>query len=240
VTLKSTAAGPGETGPYPTYLPLHSIFTVVEVGGFRSSLPCLTGHRQYEGASYLVSRLLSSLGLLFPARLYFSRYSTIECPVVTTTGLPILSLAAASVEHHVPAASVALMTTLEGLPRSACLSSLCVPQLNTLYSRRTGDDASDPFLISPRFGIRIHFPTISKLLVHPQEPRMSSRKLTSVYKLKQALRRSIKGEKESKPHVTIAPKSAVAIVPPKKVRFDCPIHLLGNCRIADAESCRRS
>ncbi|KAB5572535.1 MAP kinase activator [Coniochaeta sp. 2T2.1] len=46
---------------------------------------------------------------------------------------------------------------------------------------------------------------------------MSSRKLTSVYKLKQALRRSIKGEKESKPHVTIAPKSAVAIVPPKKV-----------------------
>jgi bud emergence protein 1 len=47
---------------------------------------------------------------------------------------------------------------------------------------------------------------------------MSSRKLTSVYKLKQALRRSIKGEKESKPHITIAPKSAVAIVPPKKVR----------------------
>ncbi|KAK0636676.1 hypothetical protein B0T17DRAFT_587754 [Bombardia bombarda] len=33
-----------------------------------------------------------------------------------------------------------------------------------------------------------------------------------------ALRRSIKGDKESKqPHITIAPKSAVAIVPPKKV-----------------------
>ncbi|KAL2018229.1 hypothetical protein VTK56DRAFT_1136 [Thermocarpiscus australiensis] len=32
-----------------------------------------------------------------------------------------------------------------------------------------------------------------------------------------ALRRSIKGEKESKPHINIAPKSAVAIVPPKKV-----------------------
>ena len=34
----------------------------------------------------------------------------------------------------------------------------------------------------------------------------------------QALRRSIKGEKDNKPHVMIAPKSAVAIVPPKKVR----------------------
>jgi bud emergence protein 1 len=33
-----------------------------------------------------------------------------------------------------------------------------------------------------------------------------------------ALRRSIKGEKENKPHISIAPKSAVAIVPPKKVR----------------------
>ncbi|KAK3986536.1 protein scd2/ral3 [Cladorrhinum sp. PSN332] len=31
-----------------------------------------------------------------------------------------------------------------------------------------------------------------------------------------ALRRSIKGEKENKPHISIAPKSAVAIVPPKK------------------------
>ena len=34
-----------------------------------------------------------------------------------------------------------------------------------------------------------------------------------------ALRRSIKGDKESKPHISIAPKSAVAIVPPKKVRL---------------------
>ncbi|EPE03622.1 map kinase activator [Ophiostoma piceae UAMH 11346] len=33
----------------------------------------------------------------------------------------------------------------------------------------------------------------------------------------QALRRSIKGEKDPKPHNSIAPKSAVAIVPPKKV-----------------------
>ncbi|KAK4640680.1 bud emergence protein 1 [Podospora bellae-mahoneyi] len=32
-----------------------------------------------------------------------------------------------------------------------------------------------------------------------------------------ALRRSIKGEKENKPHISIAPKSAVAIQPPKKV-----------------------
>jgi bud emergence protein 1 len=34
----------------------------------------------------------------------------------------------------------------------------------------------------------------------------------------QALRRSIKGEKE-KQNVNIAPKAAVAIVPPKKVRL---------------------
>lgn len=47
---------------------------------------------------------------------------------------------------------------------------------------------------------------------------MSTSKLTSVYKLKQALRRSIKGEKENKPHLSIAPKSAIAIIPPKKVR----------------------
>ncbi|KAK0620218.1 hypothetical protein B0T14DRAFT_225944 [Immersiella caudata] len=32
-----------------------------------------------------------------------------------------------------------------------------------------------------------------------------------------ALRRSIKGDKDNKPHISIAPKSAVAIVPPKKV-----------------------
>jgi bud emergence protein 1 len=37
-----------------------------------------------------------------------------------------------------------------------------------------------------------------------------------------ALRRSIKGEKDGKPHVAIAPKSAVAIVPPKKVRYYSP------------------
>lgn len=36
-----------------------------------------------------------------------------------------------------------------------------------------------------------------------------------------ALRRSIKGEKEGKAHVSIAPKSALAIVPPKKVRHFC-------------------
>ena len=35
-------------------------------------------------------------------------------------------------------------------------------------------------------------------------------------RLFQALRRSIKGDKE-KPQISIAPKSAVAIVPPKKV-----------------------
>lgn len=38
-----------------------------------------------------------------------------------------------------------------------------------------------------------------------------------------ALRRSIKGEKDGKPHVSIAPKSALAIVPPKKVRHHLAI-----------------
>ncbi|KAK1755587.1 putative scd2 ral3 protein [Echria macrotheca] len=38
--------------------------------------------------------------------------------------------------------------------------------------------------------------------------------MTRIFK---ALRRSIKGEKEKAPHISIAPKSAVAIVPPKKV-----------------------
>lgn len=44
--------------------------------------------------------------------------------------------------------------------------------------------------------------------------------LTMSFLLK-ALRRSIKGEKD-KPQVSIAPKSAVAIVPPKKVRLLTP------------------
>lgn len=61
---------------------------------------------------------------------------------------------------------------------------------------------------------------------------MSSRKLTSVYKLKQALRRSIKGDKDMKPHVSIAPKSAVAIVPPKKVRLTAVPHIC-TIRITD-------
>ena len=35
----------------------------------------------------------------------------------------------------------------------------------------------------------------------------------------QALRRSIKGEKDKLPQINLAPKSAVAIVPPKKVNI---------------------
>jgi bud emergence protein 1 len=43
--------------------------------------------------------------------------------------------------------------------------------------------------------------------------------LTRIPFFQQALRRSIKGEKDARPqHISITPKSAVAIVPPKKVR----------------------
>lgn len=48
----------------------------------------------------------------------------------------------------------------------------------------------------------------------------------------QALRRSIKGEKD-KPHIQIAPKSAIAIVPPKKVSYELyPGHF---CRASPAD-----
>lgn len=44
--------------------------------------------------------------------------------------------------------------------------------------------------------------------------------LANIMRTIQALRRSIKGDKD-KPQVSIAPKSAVAIVPPKKVSVLC-------------------
>lgn len=49
---------------------------------------------------------------------------------------------------------------------------------------------------------------------------MSRSKQTDPMRILKALRRSIKGEKDAakSPHVSIAPKSALAIVPPKKVR----------------------
>lgn len=43
-------------------------------------------------------------------------------------------------------------------------------------------------------------------------------KQTDFLRTIKALRRSIKGEEKAKAHVSIGPKSAVAIVPPKKVR----------------------
>ncbi|KAH9888152.1 scd2/ral3 [Xylariomycetidae sp. FL2044] len=52
---------------------------------------------------------------------------------------------------------------------------------------------------------------------HDRESVTSIRTVTNVLRLVQALRRSIKGEKDKSPQVSIAPKSAVAIVPPKKV-----------------------
>lgn len=61
----------------------------------------------------------------------------------------------------------------------------------------------------------------------------SARTVANMMRFIQALRRSIKGEKDKGPQVSIAPKSAVAIVPPKKVspivrppcrvRFLCPV-----------------
>lgn len=47
---------------------------------------------------------------------------------------------------------------------------------------------------------------------------MSLSKQTDILRAIKALRRSIKGEEKAKAHVSIGPKSAVAIVPPKKVR----------------------
>ena len=47
-----------------------------------------------------------------------------------------------------------------------------------------------------------------------------------------ALRRSIKGEKEKTPHISIAPKSAVAIVPPKKVRARHQLSAAGSTNAA--------
>jgi hypothetical protein len=49
-------------------------------------------------------------------------------------------------------------------------------------------------------------------------PLMSSGKQTDILRAIKALRRSIKGEEKAKAHISIGPKSAVAIVPPKKVR----------------------
>lgn len=45
----------------------------------------------------------------------------------------------------------------------------------------------------------------------------SARSLAKMKRAIQALRRSIKGDKDKSPQISIAPKSAVAIVPPKKV-----------------------
>ncbi|KAI0021628.1 scd2/ral3 [Xylariomycetidae sp. FL0641] len=58
------------------------------------------------------------------------------------------------------------------------------------------------------------------LRAHPNRDRdslVSTYSVTYILRPLQALRRSIKGEKEKGPQVSIAPKSAVAIVPPKKV-----------------------
>lgn len=46
---------------------------------------------------------------------------------------------------------------------------------------------------------------------------MSLNKQADGMRVLKALRRSIKGEKDTKPQVSIAQKSAIAIVPPKKV-----------------------
>ncbi|KAI0555296.1 hypothetical protein F4679DRAFT_593864 [Xylaria curta] len=50
-----------------------------------------------------------------------------------------------------------------------------------------------------------------------RNPFASPRKAAKMKRTIQALRRSIKGDKDKSPQISIAPKSAVAIVPPKKV-----------------------
>jgi len=56
----------------------------------------------------------------------------------------------------------------------------------------------------------------------------STRTVTNMKRTIQALRRSIKGEKDKGPQISIAPKSAVAIVPPKKVRDSLDMGALRN------------
>ncbi|KAI0486154.1 hypothetical protein F4859DRAFT_357463 [Xylaria cf. heliscus] len=51
----------------------------------------------------------------------------------------------------------------------------------------------------------------------PRNSFASTRKAAKMKRTIQALRRSIKGDKDKSPQISIAPKSAVAIVPPKKV-----------------------
>lgn len=63
------------------------------------------------------------------------------------------------------------------------------------------------------------------------------------FTLMQALRRSIKGDKDKMPQVAIGPKSAVAIVPPKKVSTDIlrarhRCHILHKC--TNPRHCRLS
>jgi bud emergence protein 1 len=76
----------------------------------------------------------------------------------------------------------------------------------------------------------VHSETVASLVVGSL-PTMSSRPsscfthdsvastpvIANVWRIVQALRRSIKGEKDKGPQISIAPKSAIAIVPPKKV-----------------------
>jgi hypothetical protein len=75
-----------------------------------------------------------------------------------------------------------------------------------------------------------HTHTYTRTHTHkPSQPLHATIALTTM-DLLQALRRSIKGDKE-KPQISIAPKSAIAIVPPKKVGpllALCP----GRCRLA--------
>jgi bud emergence protein 1 len=64
--------------------------------------------------------------------------------------------------------------------------------------------------------------------VNPKRDSVASaRTIANMKRAMQALRRSIKGDKDKSPQISIAPKSAVAIVPPKKVRSS-----LGNYRTA--------
>lgn len=87
----------------------------------------------------------------------------------------------------------------------------------TSWSMSSRDNNS--FIYTRAWSISQVFSHRSRSDTNPPSPTMSSNhRQANPLRIFKALRRSIKGEKEGKAHVSIAPKSALAIVPPKKVR----------------------
>src|SRR3569833_1006314 len=104
---------------------------------------------------------------------------------------------------------------LSGLSKSHA----CNPFFSTVFitplPSRPPYHGLDRLLPSP---LRLHLRQLPACVCQPGREPTAPVKLTTMRVFK-ALRRSIKGDKDT-PHVNLAPKSAIAIVPPKKVR-DC-------------------